>query len=412
MINAKILFIVEEIGNIEVSAAIVNWNLCQLIGEQNTLNSDILTLDSIEPSLVKSWTYGTVFTHPKNNLLNYQRFIKKIYKVSGLIQTILGSDFQHFNRISNIKSFLLANASKYDTVVYLSGGHGFTPHFSLLNNSYLKHAKKIGVYHDPYPMSSYPEGYKSGNWYFDYFKRRNLQKTFNKLDTIIFPSKKLYEWYKRDYDISDKKTKIIPHAINFDFKKHELKKNTSDSVQITHTGTLLAPRNPYTFLKVFKKINKQRASLSFYGSIHQTVSKKILNFNKVEHIQIHDNRIPYDTALQKLIDSDFLLLIESDVYHNPFLPTKFVDYVNIGRPIIALTSENSEVSRLLGNEYPFISELNNENKLYDILNSDIYDKTKIAQALTVLDNLKLYFSKGNIVKSYQEIIQKKVEGRN
>ena len=66
-----------------------------------------------------------------------------------------------------------------------------------------------------------------------------------------------------------------------------------------------------------------------------------------------------------------MLLIESDAVDIPFLPTKFVDYIVIGWPIIVLTSPNSEVARLMGNNYPFLSELNNNKLISIILNERI-----------------------------------------
>jgi len=403
-IRKKTLIIIEELGEISTSAAIVNWNLSKLIAKRNTSSStDILTLDNTNVDLIAEWKqYGKFFMHPKNNITQAQKNISKIYKLRGVIQTILGNDFQHFNRIKNIVKFLKINKNTYQQIVFLSGGAGFTPHQAI---KYLRKYKTntIGVYHDPYPGSSYPEPYKGGSRKLDFFKRNNLQLTFNKLDNIVFPSQRLYEWYLKDYKIDENKVKIIPHAINYSFQSNISKEKKTEGLLITHTGTLLAPRDPSVFLNIFNSINKN--SVYFYGNVNQQLKKKLSKFQDSKPIHIIDNRISYDESLQKLSNSDFLLLIESNAKDNPFLPTKFVDYVHMNKPILVLSPENSEVNRLLGKQYPFTTTLNNNERINQMLCYDIYDAEKINKAMHILQRLKEYFSFKNITEQYIKMLE-------
>lgn len=400
MKNIKVLAIIEELGDLTTSGAIVNYNLCKILS--NKVNKvDILTLDSISAKYLNEYEGGQIFLHPKNNLSKFQKLIEKYLftKIYAIIRMFLGNDFSHYNRIKNIQKFLKKNQDNYDVLLLLSAGLGFTPHHSLSKASTLK---TIGIYHDPYPISCYPDAFKSGKKWPEYFKIKNQQKSFNLIQYLVFPSQRLYEWYLKDYKIITSKVHIIPHAVNFEYQSNKLE---SQEIIIVHTGTLLKPRNPKTFIKVFKDLNlDKKIKLSFFGGINNHVMSDINSLIDKTSIQIFNNRISYEEALQKLKEATFQLLIESDANDNPFLPTKFVDYVNIGKPIIALTPKSSEIARLLGDDYPLLCDLNDEIAILDILQNKINDRDLIELAIRRINSLQLYFSEEYILNEYKNIL--------
>lgn len=400
MNNLKILAVIEEIGDISTSGAIVNYNLCQLLGHECE-KLDILTLDSISQEYIDAYKGGEIFLHPKNNLTTFQKWVEKspFQKVYALMRVFLANDFQHYNRIKNIRKFLNSNEEKYDLILLLSAGLGFTPHHAITKKNKVK---TIAVYHDPYPISCYPGEFKSGKRWPEFFRIKRQQKSFDLIDHLIFPSQRLYEWYLNDYEIQNKKVKIVPHAVNFEF---EVVPSVNEKIVIAHIGTLLKPRNPYSFLKVFNEVNASNVIVEFHGGINPFVFESIKQFDNGRTVQINNGRIEYQSALEKLGKVDFQLLIESDSEDNPFLPTKFVDYVNIGKPIIALTSSNSEVSRLLGDDYPFKCGLNDENAIMEILQKRIHNGEMLVAAKRKITELQHYFSKEQIVMSYNALTQ-------
>lgn len=401
MTSNKVLIIIEELGEITTSAAIVNWNLSKIICD-NYKSVDLLTLDNVSKDLIAQLPNNRVFTHPKNNLSSLQRILLKIPKLRGLIQIFLGKDFQHYNRVRNIKKFIRLNNDKYKSIIALSGGAGFSPHFAISGMETT--AKTIGVIHDPYPKYLYPKEFRGSSKIKDFFKIQFFQKSLNKMDHLVFPSLKLYEWIYKDYLIDCSKTSIIPHAVSFEKFANNKMVNKSSTI-ITHTGTLLKPRDPSVFINSFLSLkNKDNLSLEFHGAIENKLLTKLKKnyFNK--SILINPNRISYNKALAKLHNSSFLLLIESNSRENPFLPTKFVDYINVGKPIIALTTSGSEVYRLLGEDYPFMCELNDSTKIIEILEDKIYNKNDIKKSFIKITELKVYFSKDYIKSEYKKII--------
>tara|TARA_B110000114_G_scaffold185132_1_gene230971 strand:+ start:5296 stop:6507 length:1212 start_codon:yes stop_codon:yes gene_type:complete len=402
----KNLVIIEEIGDLTVSASIANWSLLDILNKRfNDL--DVLTLDNISDKYVHKLNGCNFYLHKKDNLSNIQILISKRFKIiQTIFQILIGNNFEHYNRIKNIRKFLNINNHKYNNIILLSGGMGFTPHQAISRISFKKETKVIGVYHDPYPSSTYPEPYKGGNKYLEYFKKRNLQKTLNKLSLIIFPSQKLHDWYKRDYKIIDTKVFIIPHSVKFNkINKSTNNKKPIVNFKITHTGSLLEPRNPKTFLEVFDGFKKLRANLEFYGPIHKNIYEDIKTF-KSDEILIVNKRIPYTSTLDIQRDASFLLLIESGAEFSPFLPTKFVDYINSGKPIIVLSPKKSEVSRLLGVDYPFIATLNDKIRISTIF-ENIYNPLMIEKALKIINCLKDYFSEDYINTQYSKFLNLK-----
>jgi hypothetical protein len=403
MKDNRVLAIIEEIGDVTTSGAIVNWNLCLLLGPL-VRKMDILTLDNVSNNILKNWQYGEIYIHAKENISNFQKLILKVPKVSVLINILLGNDLMHNNRKKNIRKFLKKNRLDYDTLLLLSGGSGFTPH-QAINRADFNNFKKIALFHDPYPLTCYPEPYKSSKSIFYFIAKWNLQKCFNRIDFVIFPSQRLYEWYLNDYKIDDFKVKIIPHAVNYNFqttKNRSLK--AKNEILITHTGTLLGPRNPYTFLKVLSSIQITKIKVAFYGNIEKKVLSDIKKIELPEQIFIYSNRIPYTEALQIIHYSDFLLIVEASSKDSPFLPTKFVDYIYSGKLIIALTPSNSEISRLLGESYKLKCELNDEISIKGILTERIFNEEIKKTCIAKLSELKEYFSPEQIQKSYLEIL--------
>ena len=401
----RTLVIIEEIGNMSVSASIVNWSLLKILNKKEG-DLDILTLDNISNDLVSELNNCHFYFHKKDNVSSFQLLVRKRFTLlQTLFQIIYGNDISHYNRIKNIRSFLKRNKNNYKNIILLSGGLGFTPHQSISKINFKENVNIIGVYHDPYPLSSYPKPYNAGKKYYDIFKKRNLQQSLNHLTHIIFPSKRLYEWYQKDYKINASKVSIIPHAVQYNDNIKNLKTNRGGkNYTIVHTGTLLEPRNPQSFIEVLNGFKTKKIRLEFYGSIHKNIYKSI-KCSMGDNVLIYNKRIPYNQALNKQKNADFLLLIESGQEFSPFLPTKFVDYVNSGNPIIFLTPDKSEISRLLTNDYPFKTTLNNKKKIQYIY-ENLDNCEKIQLAIKILNKLKYYFSENFIDSKYSQILNK------
>lgn len=68
-------------------------------------------------------------------------------------------------------------------------------------------------------------------------------------------------------------------------------------------------------------------------------------------LQYEDRIVPREEALNVMATSDYLLLADNNRFqegHTFTIPAKLFEYIQVGRPILALTERDSEVDRVLG----------------------------------------------------------------
>lgn len=128
----------------------------------------------------------------------------------------------------------------------------------------------------------------------------------------------------------------------------------SKSIRLVHAG-LLDPvdRDPVPFFRAIglllerkpELINKLNIDLFAPGDESGTYARQIENLSLSEVIQIRP-ALPYHLILQEMIESDLLLLFQGKSCDTQ-IPAKLYEYLRIGRPILALTTEGGETGRLL-----------------------------------------------------------------
>ena len=88
---------------------------------------------------------------------------------------------------------------------------------------------------------------------------------------------------------------------------------------------------------------------------------------------------------------------------NGFMPGKLADIAFYGKPIITLTPTNSEVNRLLGNNYPYHANLDNKNEIVKAIKRFILDFQNQKVNIESIRELKEYVSverNAQILKKY------------
>jgi hypothetical protein len=122
----------------------------------------------------------------------------------------------------------------------------------------------------------------------------------------------------------------------------------------------------------------------------------VVNFSK--------ERITYADSFQLMKDSDVLLLIDFLGDFSPIMLGKLGDYFFFNKPIIALAPENSETSRLMGSGYELSSSVDDEEKIYEILQL-IYKAWKESDLKRFdLSKQKKYVSVQNTIEIFQKSI--------
>ena len=180
-------------------------------------------------------------------------------------------------------------------------------------------------------------------------KKKHLEletKVLNSCDRIIVTSNKLLNEY-------NKITKTSISLITNGFDYHKLQLELDEEFSITHIGRLLPERNPKILWNALKElciINKNfknNLKINFIGNVSQNIKNEIKT-NNLEDSVVYHNYIKYNDTIPYLIKSQILLLIESDDNESSYaIPAKIFEYINSGRPIIAIGPKDSEIKQII-----------------------------------------------------------------
>lgn len=306
----------------------------------------------------------------KNNvcyvLSRTQRVIQRYFKINlaQYLEKVFGFSFTFFNDVNSITSELKKiDISKVDFVLTLSKAASFRPHYAVSKLPKL-YDKWMAYIHDPYPFSCYPipydwkeSGYK--------IKEKFFKKVSEKARYSVFPSLLLQEWLGSFFPNFLKTGIIIPHQIfELNTKKTELPSFFEfNKFTLLHAGSLMKPRNPEGLILGFVEFlnrnpnAKNNSCLLFIGDA--SYHKKTLRQYKtdIQELSLQINKIDFDVAykLQKQVAVNVILEAKSEI--SPFLPGKFPHCVSAKKPILILGPKNSEVKRLLGDDYEYWSEI-------------------------------------------------------
>jgi hypothetical protein len=168
---------------------------------------------------------------------------------------------------------------------------------------------------------------------------------------------------------------IIPHQN----EKYEVQDNNFPSYfevskfNLLHAGNLMKQRSPEGLLKgfmLFLENNpsaKNDAKLILLGgaSYHSKMLEDYIN--NISEIYIYNGNKPFDEVynLQKNVSVNIILEAKGEI--SPFLPAKFPHCVEANKTILSLAPYYSETRRLLGEDYAFWSEVDDVNKIAQLI---------------------------------------------
>jgi len=308
-------------------------------------------------------------------LSRFQRVFSRNFKVNlaPFFEKRFGFSFTFFNDTKSISSALKKQSFNPDLVLTLSKGASFRSHYAVLKLPHL-HNKWMAYIHDPYPFHYYPRPY---NWVEPgyEFKESFFQELSQKAKYSAFPSQLLKEWMSSYFSDFAKTGIIIPHQN----EKYEVQDNNFPSYfevskfNLLHAGNLMKQRSPEGLLKgfmLFLKNNpsaKNEAKLILLGgaSYHSKMLEDYIN--NISEIYIYNGNKPFDEVynLQKNVSVNIILEAKGEI--SPFLPAKFPHCIEANKTILSLAPYYSETRRLLGEDYPFWSEVDDVNKIAQLI---------------------------------------------
>ncbi|MGM8362768.1 UDP-glycosyltransferase [Flavobacterium sp. ARAG 55.4] len=301
-----------------------------------------------------------------------QRKISKYLKINinTKVESLFGFSFTFFNDVNSITKALEKETHfQPDWVLTLSYASSFRPHKALLALPKW-HPKWLAYVHDPYPMHSYPRPYdwvEPGHQ----FKRDFFLKIVNHSQYLLYPSQLLADWMKSYYPGQKNEAVIVPHQIAEEiFNKEKILTylNPNDFI-ILHAGNMMSARNPMSLIEAFEQFLEQNpeakacAKLYFIGApscFDESIREKQ---KKLAQLFLSDGSIPFKKVLVMQQQVTVNVILEALGPISPFLPGKFAHCIQSRKPILLLGPFYSESKRLLGEQYPYWSPINDIDKI-------------------------------------------------
>lgn len=308
-------------------------------------------------------------------LVRLQRVFTRITKVNlnNLVDSLFGFSFSFFNDAKSIKRAVRNVSFSPDLVITLSYASSFRAHKALLGIKKW-HDKWISYVHDPFPMHSYPRPY---DWVeLGHQKKRSFfLKVCSSAKYIAYPSKLLAEWMRSYYLYDKQKEIIIPHQVIERIENVEKFPSffQKDKFNILHAGSMMSARNPMILVAAFDRfvkkdpIARQDARLIFIGK--KSIFDSAISNYKNNQICISKGYVSFNVVhkLQEL--SSVNIILEAAGYFSPFLPGKFPHCISSKKPILLLGPQISESKRLLGADYSYWSEIDDIDKIEELITS-------------------------------------------
>lgn len=263
-------------------------------------------------------------------------------------------------------------AEQPDVIVARGGGLSFEGHLALLtiqsNTPWLAH------YHDPYPLSLYPEPYRRVTRLLSRQQELLHRWIVRRADVLTFPSERLLHWVLDGHLAKHRsKAHVVPHVAlepptaGPTQLAPELWPVPAESFVLLHTGTLLEPRDPRPLLDAFTRFvgedeaKRRYARLVFVGRIHDS-HREYATWRNLEAAGLVCRitaRVSYSDALAMGAMAAALVILEAPSPESPFFPGKLADYLWLRRPILALSPIRSATVDLLGVDYALHCEPQN-----------------------------------------------------
>ena len=199
----------------------------------------------------------------------------------------------------------------------------------------------------PYPIYSDGPDAKIGFFYERFLKEVSVEANLH-----TFPCERLRNYICDSLPINRTKTRIIPHigmALSFGLPTN----NKGNKLTICHAGYLGGHRNPTSFFEGLNFVidKKGIANLKFInvGPDDKNLLQLAQKYDLESCIEMK-GPLSYLGTLDVLACSDVLLIIEAPCAEGIFLPSKFVDYVEIGKPILCISPTVGTLQDIVGSK--------------------------------------------------------------
>ncbi|MCH3941590.1 MAG: glycosyltransferase [Bacteroidales bacterium] len=173
-------------------------------------------------------------------------------------------------------------------------------------------------------------------------------------DIIIHTNRVIADiWHERYGEEVFNKIHVVPLSFNiYNLPVVQKKENPNEKLIISHIGNIYSSRSSMTIIRGVEKFlsdypnYKSKFEIQFVGGVHQKEKEYVYEHGLTEYIKYLGKIAPEN--LQTIYEqSDIFLLIDVIIKRNPNYPSKLMMYYYYQRPILGLTTPNSNLEEEL-----------------------------------------------------------------
>jgi glycosyltransferase involved in cell wall biosynthesis len=376
-------------------------------------------IDVISRSLtdIFAYNFGSEWTQPWLPLKDHTHEIT--YEVGGKLHRvtdILSSTFTTKYPIEGCRwarraydlALKLHKERNYEII--LSRSSPDTSHLPGLVMAKMTNLPWITNWNDPSGDKHLPPLGKGANAKLGFFQERFLDEVAQRTSWLTFPSDRMrYYICKQLGNGILEKSSTIPHiAMKLSPKQRE---NKSGLFSICYAGNLYSGRSPETFFQgvvEFLKMKgaQKRFKFIIIGLENVGIKKLAESYGLESNIELK-GPLTYKDTLYYCAESEVLLVIEAPYEDGIYLPSKFVDYVQTGRPILAVSPINGTLHDIISAHGGGIAVNCLSSK--EIANAlcELYSRWEVNSLDMDYSSDRLYylFAPERIIESYEEIFK-------
>lgn len=260
----------------------------------------------------------------------------------------------------------------------------------------------IAYMSDPWPESSLPAPYSDfAVPLLNAMQKRLVSKVFDEADALVFSCLECIDWLTRFYVAIDRdKSHVIPHVAPNSTTECPTPGASGEELILVHGGALSRERVCPALAEALGRLPPEsKWTLRLIGQTHQDMLDAFERAGAMGRVRV-EGWMSKREALEALSSGHALLLIEARMSHYPFLPSKLADYAAIGKPIIAITGNESATARLIRATRSGLVSAHQADSILKVMMEMEASSSEYSSA-TLLE----LFQPSSVAASYVELVQ-------
>jgi glycosyltransferase involved in cell wall biosynthesis len=228
------------------------------------------------------------------------------------------------------------------------------------------------------------------------------RRTMRRANHVLFTAASTRRMYLSRYPwLPPEKCSLISNGYDEEdlrsLEGHRSPESTSAVLRLLHTGMLYREeRDPRPFFRALARLKReatvsdQTLRVTLRNPCSEEFYQSILNELNIADIVSIQPHLPHQQALAECADSDALVLFQSASCDHQ-IPAKAYEYLRLGKPVLALTTETGDTASLL-NEVggATIMDLASEEQIYKRLPTFLAAVRAGTHTLPDLDKIRRY----------------------